>query len=283
MRVGIVGASGFIGRHLQVSLTGRGDGVVAASARDPRGAAQAVRDCDAIVFLAGENIAQRWTAKAKERIRSSRVDATRALLDALAREERRPAAYISASAVGYYPPSETATYTEESAHGDDFLGTLCAAWEEEAQRAATLGMRVAIVRTGIVLGRNGGALAKMLPAFQLGFAGVLGTGKQWMSWIHVDDVVGIYRLALDGASGVFNACAPRPVTNAEFTKTLASVLHRPAFAHVPSIALRLMLGDGADILLAGQRVLPKRTLGTGYTFRLAGLDDALRDLLVTQR
>jgi uncharacterized protein len=280
MRVGLVGASGFIGKHLSAVLTGRGDEVVPASLRDPRAAAEAVRSCEVVVNVAGEPIAQRWTRAAKERIRSSRVDGTRELLDALARAGERPTAYISASAVGYYPPSETATYTELSGHGDDFLGQLCAAWEREAERAAALDMRVAIVRAGVVLGRDGGALSKMLPSFQLGFAGVLGSGKQWFSWVHIGDVTGIYCMAIDGASGTFNATAPHPVTNYDFTKTLATVLHRPAFARVPSIALRMMLGEGADVLLTGARVLPQHTLEAGYMFRFTALDDALRDLLV---
>jgi uncharacterized protein len=280
MRVGLVGASGFIGKHLQAVLTGRGDEVVPASLRDPAAAAVAVRECDAVVNLAGEPVAQRWTSAAKERMRRSRVDGARELLDALARERTRPAAYISASAIGYYPPSEDASYTEVSDHGDDFLGDLCAAWEREAERAVALNMRVAIVRTGLALGRDGGALKKMLPSFQLGFAGVLGSGKQWLSWVHIDDVTGIYCLALDGASGTFNATAPHPVTNEDFTRTLATVLHRPAFAQVPSFALRLMLGEGADILLTGARVLPQHTLEAGYMFRFTTLDDALRDLLI---
>jgi uncharacterized protein len=280
MRVGLVGATGFIGKHLHAVLTGRGDEVVPVSLRDPRAAAVAVRECDAVVNLAGEPIAQRWTRTVKERLRRSRVDGTRELLDGLARERSRPAAYISASAIGFYPPSEDATYTEISEHGDDFLGELCAAWEREAERAIALDMRVAIVRTGVALGRDGGALAKMLPSFQLGLAGVLGSGKQWFSWVHIDDVIGVYCMALDGASGTFNATAPHPVTNAEFTKTLATVLHRPAFAKVPSVALRFMLGEGADILLTGARVLPQHTLETGYMFRFTTLDSALRDLLV---
>jgi uncharacterized protein len=280
MRVGLVGATGFIGKHLHAVLTGRGDEVVPVSLRDPRAAAVAVRECDAVVNLAGEPIAQRWTRTVKERLRRSRVDGTRELLDGLARERSRPGAYISASAIGFYPPSEDATYTEISEHGDDFLGELCAAWEREAERAIALDMRVAIVRTGVALGRDGGALAKMLPSFQLGLAGVIGSGKQWFSWVHIDDVIGVYCMALDGASGTFNATAPHPVTNAEFTKTLATVLHRPAFAKVPSFALRLMLGEGAAILLTGARVLPQHTLEAGYMFRFTTLDGALRDLLV---
>ncbi len=279
MRVGLVGASGFIGRHLRAALVARGDEVVPASLRNPTAAANAVRTCDAVINLAGEPIAQRWTPVAKERLRSSRAGATRALLDALASDNRRPAAYISASAIGYYPPSETQTYTEDSPAGLDFLAELCAAWELEARRAPELGMRLAIVRTGVALGADGGALAKMLPPFRLGLGGVVGSGKQWISWIHIDDVVGIYCMALDGASGTFNATAPHPVTNAEFTQALGTTLHRPAVFTVPSFALRMMLGEGAGILLTGARVLPQHTLESGYMFRFTAVEDALRNLL----
>lgn len=279
MRIGLIGASGFIGRHLHAALLARGDEVVVASLRNPQAAAQSVRTCDAIVNLAGEPIAQRWTPAAKERLRSSRVNATRALLDALAPEERRPSAYIGVSAIGYYPTDETETYTEASPPGHDFLAELCVAWEHEAQRASALGMRVTIVRTGVVLGTDGGALAKMLPPFRLGLGGVVGSGKQWISWIHIDDIIGIYCMALDGASGIFNATAPHPVTNAQFTQALGTALHRPAVFAVPPFALRMMLGEGADILLSGTRVLPQRTLEAGYMFHFTALEDALRNLL----
>jgi uncharacterized protein (TIGR01777 family) len=279
MRVGLVGASGFIGRHLRIALTDRGDEVVLASLRNPAAAADAVRRCDAVVNLAGEPIAQRWTAATKERLRTSRVDGTRALLDALAREQRRPSTYISASAVGYYPASESESYTEGSTSGHDFLAELCVAWEREAQRAVELGMRVAIVRTGVVLGTDGGALAAMLPVFRLGLGGVVGDGRQWISWVHISDMTGIYCMVLDGASGIFNGTAPHPVTNAEFTQALAAALHRPAVFTVPRFALRMMLGEGADILLKGSRALPQRTLETGYMFRFTAVEDALRDLL----
>ncbi len=279
MRVGLVGASGFIGRHLQAALIARGDDVVPASLRNPAAAASVLRNCDAVINLAGEPIAQRWTPAAKERLRSSRVGATRALLDNLASDERRPSAYISASAIGYYAPSETQTYTEASPPGHDFLAELCVAWEHEAQRASALGMRLAIIRTGVVLGAGGGALAKMLPPFRLGLGGVVGSGKQWISWIHIDDVVGIYGMALDGAEGTFNATAPHPVTNAEFTQALGTTLHRPAVFAVPPFALRMMLGEGAGIVLTGARVLPQNTLESGYVFRFMMVEDALRSIL----
>ncbi|HEY5349438.1 MAG TPA: TIGR01777 family oxidoreductase [Candidatus Lustribacter sp.] len=279
MRIGIIGGSGFVGRHLSGRLRARGDEVIEASLRDPAAAAGAVATCDAVVNLAGEPIGQRWTPAVKERMRTSRVDAPRALLDALAARNTKPAAYISASAVGYYSPSETATYTESSPHGTDFLGEVCAAWEREADRAADLRMRVAIVRTGVALGPGGGALAQMLPPFRLGAGGVIGNGKQWISWIHIDDLAGVYLHAIDGAGGVFNATAPVPVTNAEFTHTLGHVLHRPTFLPTPTFALRALLGEGADVLLTGARVLPEHTIAAGYRFAYAELESALRSLL----
>lgn len=279
MKIGIAGASGLIGTHLAAVLTSRGDTVVTASLRDAAAAAAALAECDAVVNLAGEPIAQRWTPAAKARMRTSRVDAPHTFIDALSALARRPQAYISASATGYYAPSETATYNESSTPGADFLGELCVAWEREANRAADIGMRVAIVRTGIALATDGGALAKMLPPFRLGLGGIIGNGRQWLSWIHIDDVVGIYLHAIDGAHGVFNATAPHPVTNAEFTRALGAVLHRPTLFPVPTIALRLMLGEGADVLLTGQRVVPERTLAEGYRFAYAELEPALRNLL----
>lgn len=279
MKIGIAGASGLVGTHLTAALQSRGDTVVTASLRDPAGAAAALAECDAVVNLAGEPIAQRWTPAAKARMRSSRVDAPHAFIDALSALPRRPQAYISASATGYYASSETATYNESSTPGTDFLGELCVAWEREANRAAEIGMRVAIVRTGIALATGGGALAKMLPPFRLGLGGIIGNGRQWLSWIHIDDLVGIYLHAIDGAHGVFNATAPKAVTNAEFTHALGAVLHRPTLFPVPTIALRLMLGEGADVLLTGQRVVPERTLAEGYRFAYAELEPALRSLL----
>ncbi|MDE2481183.1 MAG: TIGR01777 family oxidoreductase [bacterium] len=282
MRVGVIGASGFIGGHLCAALRARGDEVITASARDPQAAAAAVAACDVVVNLAGEPIAQRWTPAVKQRLVTSRVDATSALLDAFASMAKRPHAYVSASAVGYYANSESATYDESSAPGSDFLGELCVAWERAANRAADLGMRVAIVRTGIVLGKDGGALKQMLPPFQLGAGGIIGNGRQWMSWIHIADLVAIYLAAIDGASGVMNGTAPAPVTNADFTKALGAVLHRPTLFPVPVFALRLLFGEGADILVNGQRVLPKRTQELGYRFRFTTVGDALADILTTK-
>jgi uncharacterized protein (TIGR01777 family) len=279
MKVLLLGGSGFIGRHLRKALAARGDEVMTASLRDPSAAASIAAACDAVVNLAGEPIAQRWNESVKQRIEASRVDAPRRLLDALAQCDRRTAVYISASAIGYYGTSETETFVEESPPGDDFLARVCLAWEREASRASALGMRVALVRTGVALGSDGGALQKMLPPFRLGIGGVIGSGRQWLSWVHVDDVAGVYLMALDGAEGPLNACAPNPVTNAEFTKALGAALHRPAALPVPTIALHAILAEGASMLLDGQRVLPRRTEELGYRFRFGALRDALANLL----
>jgi uncharacterized protein (TIGR01777 family) len=267
MRVTVVGASGFIGRHVSAALRARGDEVVEASLRNADAAGRACEGSDAIVQLAGAPVTTRWTAAAKDEIRRSRVDATRALVHALAQLRARPKVYVSASAVGYYGASETATFTESSPPGNDFLAEVCVGWEREASRARELGMRVVCIRTGIVLGPDGGALARLLPIFKLGLGGVIASGRQWNSWIHIDDVVGIYLLAIDRAEGALNATAPEPVRNVDFTWALASALHRPAFLPVPALALRSIFGEGASILTTGQRVLPERTLALCYEFR----------------
>jgi uncharacterized protein (TIGR01777 family) len=275
MRVTVVGASGFIGRHVSAALRARGDEVVEASLRNVDAAGHACEGSDAIVQLAGAPVTTRWTAAAKNAIRRSRVDATRALVDALAQLRARPKVYVSASAVGYYGASETATFTESSPPGDDFLAEVCVDWEREASRAEELGMRVACIRTGIVLGPDGGALGRLLPIFKLGLGGVIASGRQWNSWIHIDDVVGIYLLAIDRAEGRLNATAPEPVRNVDFTRALASALHRPAFLPVPAFALASIFGEGASILTTGQRVLPERPLSLGYTFAYPSLTVAL--------
>ncbi|HVN69767.1 MAG TPA: TIGR01777 family oxidoreductase [Candidatus Binatia bacterium] len=279
MRILVLGASGFVGRHLGAALRGRGDAVVEASLRDPVAAASVAAECDAVVNLAGEPIAQRWNAGVKRRIEESRVERPRRFLDALAQRTRRCTVYVSASAVGYYGTSESATFVEESPPGPDFLARVCAGWEREAYRAGELGMRVAIVRTGVALGRDGGALQKMLPPFRAGLGGVLGSGRQWLSWVHVADLGRIYLLALDRAEGPLNGVAPQPATNATFTRELATALNRPALLPVPAFALHALFGEGATVLLDGQRVLPRRTQELGYRFEFAELKDALANLL----
>ena len=274
MKITILGASGFIGRHLVTALRARGDIVTTASLRDANVAAGACNGADVVVNLAGEPVAQRWSASVKEKIRTSRVDAVRALMSELALVTNKPTAYISASAIGYYGTSNTATFDETSAPGNDFLADVCVAWEAEADRAASLGMRVAKIRTGLVLGNDGGALAKLLPIFKLGGGGIVASGQQWYSWIHIDDQVGIYLHAIAGTDGILNATAPTPVRNAEFTSALAKSLHRPAFLPVPGFAMSLVFGEGAVIVVDGQCVLPTRTIETGYTFTYPTIDGA---------
>jgi uncharacterized protein len=283
MRVTVVGASGFIGGHLSAALRARGDDVVEASLRNVDAAGQACEGSDAIVQLAGAPVATRWTAAAKAEIRRSRGDATRQLIDRIAKVRARPKAYVSASAIGYYGASETATFTESSPPGNDFLAACCVDWEREASRAAELGMRVACIRTGIVLGADGGALARLLPIFKLGLGGVVASGKQWNSWIHIDDVVGIYLLAIDRGQGALNATAPEPVRNVDFTSSLASALHRPACLPVPAFALHALFGEGASILTTGQRVLPERTLSLRYKFTFPQLAPALSSIAASSR
>jgi len=278
VKVTVLGASGFVGRHLTKALEARGDEVAAASLRDSAAAARACSGADAVVNLAGEPVAQRWTVAVKEKIRSSRVEAAGAFIDALAALERRPAVYVSASAVGYYGRSEDATFDESSPAGDDFLARVCAEWEGSADRASALGMRVAKIRTGLVLGKDGGALANLLPIFRLGAGGVVGTGRQWYSWIALDDLVGIYLHAIDGTEGVLNGTAPNPVRNADFTRALGAALHRPTVLPVPVFALQALFGEGALVVTEGQRVMPSRTLATGYVFRYQALDAALAAL-----
>jgi uncharacterized protein (TIGR01777 family) len=279
MKILLLGGSGFVGRHLAAALRERGDEVALGSLRDPAAAAAGAAECDAIVNLAGERIAQRWSAAVKAKIEESRVEQPRRFLDALAVLPHRSRIYVSASAVGYYGTSETETFDETSRRGNDFLARVCVGWEREALRAGELGMRVAIVRTGVGLGTDGGALQKILPPFRAGIGGRIGNGRQWFSWVHVDDLVGIYCTALERVEGVVNATAPNPVTNADFTEELAAALHRPAALPVPTLALRVMLGEGATMLLTGQRVLPRRTQELGYRFKFPELKAALANLL----
>lgn len=280
MRVAILGASGFVGSRLTAALRARGHAVDALSLHEPAAAADRAADCDTIVNLAGETIAQRWSSTVKHRIEYSRTELPRRFLERLGSHDRRAAVYVSASAVGYYGTSETATFVESSPPGNDFLARVCTQWEAQASRAHDLGMRVAIVRCGIVLDTAGGALAKMLPPFRAGLGGVVGSGKQWVSWIHIDDVIRVYELAIERIDGVVDATAPNPVTNAELTHALGAAIGRPTVAPVPKIALRVMLGEGAAVVLEGQRVLPKRLLEDfNFEFRFTEIDAALRNLL----
>jgi uncharacterized protein (TIGR01777 family) len=227
------------------------------------------------VNLAGEPVAQRWTAAARERISNSRIQGTRSLVAAL--RKHPPQVLVSASAVGYYGSRGDEILTEDSAPSSDFLGQLAFGWEQEAHAAEQFGVRVVAPRIGVVLGR-GGALAQMLLPFRLGVGGRLGTGKQWMSWIALDDLVSLIEFAIEDAAltGPVNAVAPNPVTNAIFTRALAAALHRPAIFPVPAFALKILFGEMSQILLGGQRVIPQKALRAGFPFRYAELGEALR-------
>jgi len=278
MIVALTGASGFIGRALAERLRAAGHEVRPVKLRE----AEPVPACDAVVHLAGEPVLQRWTALAMERIRASRVDGTRRVVAGIAKLSPPPRVLLNASAIGICGSRGDEPLTESSPRGAGFLAEVCAAWEREADAAAASGTRVVKLRTGIVLGRGGGALARMLPAFRFGAGGRLGSGRQWMSWIHLDDMLGLIEFALGdaGLAGPANATAPSPVTNAQFTAQLAGALHRPAIVPVPAFALKLLLGETASVLLDSQRVLPLAALDRGYRFRYPELGPALADLLL---
>lgn len=297
----ITGGTGFIGLELARRLRGDGHAVTVLT-RDPErargllpGGTQAIDDLspltgvDAVVNLAGENLgAQRWNAARKRAFRASRLGITQRLNAWIAALPRRPWALVSGSAIGYYGPRGDETITEDSAPGDDFSATLCRDWEAEARQAEALGLRVCTLRTGIVLGpanaASGGALAQMLPAFKLGAGGPMGSGRQWMSWVHRDDLVDLIRwlLATGGARGAYNGTAPAPARNAEFARALGRALHRPARLPMPAFALRAIVGEMAELLLTGQRVLPQRALDQGFAFRYPALDAALADVLAAR-
>jgi len=241
---------------------------------------------DAVVNLAGASIADgRWTAERKALLRASRIDTTRTLVSALARMNTRPSVMMSASAIGYYGDRGDETLTEESKPGADFLAGLAQEWEAEALKAEALGIRVVLARFGIILARDGGALPKMMLPFKIGVGGKLGSGQQWMSWVTLEDVVGILRLAIENASlrGAINVVSPQPLQNAEFTKVLAKAMHRPALFPAPAFALRLALGEMADaLLLSSQRVVPQKLQQLGYRFLRPDLNSALAAILATK-
>jgi uncharacterized protein (TIGR01777 family) len=235
---------------------------------------------DVVVHLAGEPVAQRWDAEAKRKIRESRVLGTRRLVSAISKVRHKPSALICSSAVGFYGSRGDEVLTESSRAGTGFLADVCVGWEKEADAAAGFGLRVVKVRTGVVLGLDGGALAKMLPAFQAFAGGALGSGKQWMPWIHVDDLVDMYRFAIDGSfSGALNGTAPNPVTNSQFTAKLGEVMHRPALLTVPAFALRALYGEMAQVVLEGQRAIPEAAKNLGFSWKYPGLEEALHNLL----
>jgi NAD dependent epimerase/dehydratase family enzyme len=320
MRVTLTGATGLIGTTLVAALVGDGTEVTVLSRNPERATARldvpavgwdplsesaptrALEGRDAVVHLAGENVAQRWSANAKRAIRESRTIGTRHLVEGLSTcatsagggggggagsggggqpagegAGGRPAVLVSASAIGYYGPHGEEPLDEEAPPGGDFLAQVCVAWETQARTVQQLGMRAVQVRTGVVLDPRGGALAKMLPPFRLGVGGPVAGGRQYVSWIHVDDLVGVIRAALSDQrwSGPVNGTAPEPVTNRELSHALGRALHRPALLPVPGAALGLLYGEMAQIVTTGARVLPAKPLMLGYEFRHPHLDEAL--------
>ena len=303
MRVLITGATGTIGLALADALRARGDDVLALS-RDPeRGQrvlgdgitvhgwadplhesppAAALDGVDAVANLLGEPVAQRWTEESKQRIRDSRVLATRSLVSALTAlpEGSGPSVLVSQSATGYYGPRGDAPLDEQASAGDDFLAEVVVAWEREAAAAAAR-MRVVYTRTGVVLSPSGGALAKMLPFFKLGIGGPVAGGRQYVPWVHLDDVVSalVHCLDTDAAAGAVNLTAPNPVTNSELSTALGHALGRPAFLPVPGMAVKLLYGDMAEMVTTGQRAVPAKLQAMGFDFRHTEIEPALKDVL----
>jgi len=265
MNIAVTGASGMIGRRVCEVLAAR------PVRRDHL--EQDLAGADAVVHLAGEPIAQRWTSAARHRILESRDAGTLRLVRAMEAMPRPPAVLVSASAVGYYGSRGDEVLTEDSSPGTGFLPEVCLAWE---RGAAAFHGRVVRLRIGVVLSRRGGALPRMLTPFRLGVGGRVGSGRQWMSWIHIDDLVGIIRFALEHpVEGVWNATSPNPVTNADFTRAVAEALHRPAIFPVPAAALRLLFGEMSEVLLGSQRVQPQAAVNAGFTFAHPEVEEAL--------
>ena len=306
MRVFVTGGTGLVGRRLLKRLLDRGDQAVVLTRRagharelfgsravvvegDPmRGGdwMDAVGDCDAVIHLAGENVfGRRWNADFKKLLHDSRILSTQLVVEALRRKplrvDGRPKSLVNASAIGFYGPHDDEELTEESLPGSDFLANLCVEWEKAARAAESAGVRVAMIRVGVVLDKEGGALAKLLTPFKLGVGGPVGSGRQWMSWIHHADLVGLFLLALDNpdAVGPINGTAPNPLTNREFGKVLGRVLHRPSFVWTPGLALRMLVGEAGTLVTTGQRVLPRRALDLGYAFEYPALEAALAQIL----
>jgi uncharacterized protein (TIGR01777 family) len=298
MKVALTGATGFIGTRLVAALRGRGYEVKVFSRDAERarghlgiedvvewdplsGPAPDLSGVEGVVSLAGARVDQRWTDAAKRRIFDSRVIGTRNLVAGLAQAEPRPSVLVSASAAGYYGDRGSVLLAEDAGPGSDFLARVCVDWEGAADEASELGMRLVKVRTGVVLDRSGGALSRMLLPFRLGLGGPVGSGRQFMPWIALDDLVGMYVAALDGShwSGAVNACAPNPATNKTFARALGRALHRPAVLPVPPVALHLIFGEMASVLTVSQRMVPSQAIAWGYEFGHPQLRGALETAL----
>jgi hypothetical protein len=297
MRILITGGTGFIGAHLCGQLLEAGHQLVVFSRRPEQVESlcgQAVEaigsldeitpqsEFDAVINLAGEPIAdKRWSARRKQLLMESRLETTRKLVQAVAAMHRPPSCLINASAVGFYGDQGDRPVDESTLPHEEFSHELCRLWEQAANKAAEYGVRVCIVRIGLVVGPGGGFVSRMLPAFKLGLGGPLGNGRQWMSWVHRSDLVRLFEWLLthDQARGVYNGTAPNPVTNREFTRTLAKVLHRPACLPMPAFAAKALFGEMSRLLLTGQRVYPKRVTDAGFEFNYPQLQAALESVL----
>lgn len=296
MKILISGASGLVGTHLIPTLLAKGNQVYKLVRHAPRGMDEIEWDAekgftdeeqlenfDAVIHLAGDNVAsENWSEEKKRKIRDSRVVGTRVLVDALKRRINPPKHFVSASAIGFYGSREAEIVNEESAVGKGFLPEICQEWENEALKAANFGARVVMLRIGVVLAKDGGALAKMLTPFKFGVGGIVGSGKQYMSWIALDDLIKIIHFVLENVeiNGAINAVAPDAVTNEEFTRTLGKVLGRPTFLPIPEFAIKLLFGEmGETLLLEGTRVYPQKLLDAKFDFDFTNLETAMRHVL----
>ncbi|MBE9258785.1 MULTISPECIES: TIGR01777 family oxidoreductase [Aphanizomenonaceae] len=305
MKIAISGATGFVGSRLVERLHTEGHRILVLT-RNPTFAQKvfpspafpnleiiaytpcvsgtwqnAISGCDGVVNLAGEPIAEgRWTPERKREILNTRKLGTQKIVEAIAKANPRPIVLVNTSAIGYYGTSETASFDEDSASGNDFLAQVCQEWEQEATKVKDTNVRLVILRFGIVLG-NGGALGKMITPFKLFAGGPIGSGQQWFSWIHLDDIVGLIIQALTNPTmeGVYNATAPQPVRMNDLSTTMGNVMNRPSWLPVPGFAIEAILGDGAKVVLEGQKVLPKRTLESGFEYQYPNLQSALTQIL----
>lgn len=304
MKIAVTGATGFVGSYLIAKLQKEQHQILALCRSEARGKATfppanfpgveivpyvagtggaweaKLAGCDAVVNLAGEPIATRWTPQYKQEIINSRQGGTAKLVEAIAKADPKPSVLLNSSAIGYYGTSETATFIESSPRGKDFLAEVCQGWEAAAEKVTAYGVRLVILRTGIVLG-NGGAIAKMIPPFRLFAGGPVGSGNQWFSWIHLEDMANLILAAIKQPeiSGVLNATAPNPVRMTEFCHTLGEVMHRPSWLPVPNFALEALLGDAAIVVLEGQKVEPQRTLAYGFTYKYPTVKQALQEVV----